>query len=361
MTRFIAAAAALMLVMFPPLARGGEPPAATQPASPEEAVYRADLQMLEILLDEPSNDEILDIGRHFRRREDHARAAVFDLIALRGKPKDFLIEYELACNFALWGQKKLAAKYLTQAAEHGYWGYRVVVEDTDLQSIKETPEFAAATKKIKANFDVQAPKNPPGMTLATPQGAPPPNGWPVLVFLHGWASERSDFDEEAKFVTTLGYAGVTLDATQVMGPGAYTWDRKSVEPTHAQIQAALKKLNAKIDPKRVYLQGFSQGGMHAARLVADHPESYRGAICNSPGAEQLTPTALKDPKQTGPIILSFGEHDFDFVGGNVKKIEALWKSAGRPARVIIHPGGHALPPQHDEMFRDAIKQFNEGT
>jgi predicted esterase len=353
---------ALLFVAVAPVAALAGAPPATGPASPEEAVYRAELQMLEILLDEPSHDEMLDIGRHFRRREEHARAAVYDLIALRGKPKDFLIEYELACNFALWGQKKLATKYLTLAADHGYWGYRVVVEDTDLESIKDTSEFAAATKKIKANFDVQAPKNPPGMTVVTPQGAPPPpNGWPVLIFLHGWASERTDFDDDAKFVTTLGYVGVTLDATEVMGPGAFPWDPKSVEPTHAQIQAALKNLTVKIDPKRVYLQGFSQGGMHAARLAADYPESYRGVICNSPGAEQLTPTALKDPKQTGPIILSFGERDFDFVGANVKKVEALWKSAGRPARVIIHPGGHSLPPKQEEMFRDATKQFNEGT
>ena len=356
MTRAIVA----VMLILTTASFAAEPPAATRPISPEEAAYQAHVDLLEILLENPTNDELLDAGQYFRRREDHAKAAVFDLVALRGKPNDFLIEYELACNFALWGQKKLAAKYLTAAAEHGYWGWRVVAEDTDLDAIKDTPEFAAAVKKIEANFKTESPKHPPGMTVEAPQGNLPATGWPVMIFLHGWGSERSDFDEEAKFVATLGCVGVTLDATEVMGPGAYTWSRESVEPTHAQIQAALKKIKVKIDPKRVYLQGFSQGAMHAARLMADHPDSYRGVLCNSPGSEQLTPTALKDAANTGPIILTYGEHDFPFVQTNVRKIEALWKDAGRPVRVHDFQGGHAMPPMPAELFREALRLFKEG-
>jgi predicted esterase len=357
----IATNASLAAAPPAPPAPPAQEPAATQPMSPEEAMYRAHLELLEVLLDDPSNEDLFQAGKFFRRQDDHAKAAVFDLMALRGKPNDHLIEYELACDFSLWGQKKLAAKYLMLAAEHGYWGYRVLVDDTDLDAIKDTPEFAAATRKIKANFDVEAPKNGPGMTVAKPdKGAAPADGWPVLIFLHGWGSHRADFDEEAKMVSTLGYVGVTLDAGEVMGPGAYTWDRKTVEPTDAQIQAALKKIDVKIDPKRVYLQGFSQGAMHAARLMADYPGFYRGAICNSPGSAQLTPTTLKNPGETGPIILSIGDHDINGVRDNVAKIAALWKGAGRSARIIKFSGGHQLPPKPDQMFRDAIKQFNEG-
>src|SRR4051812_8565818 len=169
-----------------------EPPT-TKPISPEEAIYRAQVKLAKILLEEPSNDELFELGKNYRRREDFALAAVLDLTALRGKPNDALIEYELACNFGNWEQKKLAAKYLARAADHGYWGYRVLIEDTDLKPISTTPEFAAAAKKIKASFDAESPKHAPGMTVVAPNGEAPAGGWPVLVFLHGWAASRHNF------------------------------------------------------------------------------------------------------------------------------------------------------------------------
>jgi predicted esterase len=328
--------------------------ATTRPVTAEEARYQAYVGLTELLLDQPGDADLLRIAQGRRFAGDHAAAAVLGLTALRGKPKDSMIEYELACNFALWGQRKLANRYLGLAADHGYWGYRVVTEDTDLAAIKDTPEFAEAAKKIKASFAVQSKKNPPGKTVATPSGNPPAARWPVVVFLHGWASSRHDFDDDAKLLATMGYVGVTLDGTEVMGPNAFMWTRNSVAPTHTQIQDALANLGVKIDAKRVFLQGFSQGAMHAVRLLADHPDAYRGAICNSPGSVQLTPVELKDAASTGALLLSLGSRDLPPCKEAVPKLEALWKSKGRPVKVIGFDGGHQLPPDAERLFRDAM-------
>jgi predicted dienelactone hydrolase len=57
--------------------------------------------------------------------------------------------------------------------------------------------------------------------------------WPVVVILHGWGSNRHDFDDDAEFLTTLGYVGITLDANGVIGPDAYAWT-DSMETTNVR-------------------------------------------------------------------------------------------------------------------------------
>lgn len=335
-------------------------PPATQPQSAAEAVYRAHVQLAETLLDEPSAEDLSQLARAWRARGDHARAAVYGLTALRGKPNDPDIEYEVACNFALWDQKPLAVRYLSRSADHGYWGYRVLADDTDVNAIKNDPAFPAILAKVKAAFDVQAPKHPPGQTTKVPKGAAPADGWPVMVSLHGWGSSRHDFDSAAEFVATLGYVGVTLDGNEVMGPGAYTWTNESADRTHARVQAAVAGLGVKVNPRRVYLHGFSQGAMHAARLLAEHPDTYAGAIANSPGPSSMTPAKLADPTKTGVLVLSIGDREHPDTAKSVGGLEKLWRDGGRPVQAIHFRGGHQLPPDADGMFRDSLARLATG-
>lgn len=269
------------------------PPPRPPPLTPEQAIRRSNIALANLLLDEPTDEELRHLGNRYRAGGDFARALVLHLTALRGHPDDPQVEYELACDFAFAHETKLGIKYLQRAADHGYWGYRIVADDTDVNPLKSDPAFAPTLAKIKASFDTQAPRHAPGMTVKLPTGAAPPGGWPVVFFLHGFASSRHDFDPEAQIVSTLGYVGVTLDGTQVMGPAAYTWDRKSTEPTHHQLQAALKSFKFPIDPKRIYLQGFSQGGMHAVRRP---PRRLRRLPCQLPRLGVAHPHAPRRPR-----------------------------------------------------------------
>jgi len=348
----------LIISLLPVVALADAP--TSQPVTPAEAIYRSNLALARLLLENPSDDQLLHLGRLHRSRGDFSRAAVLHLTALRDGKNRADLEYELACDFALWGQSKLGMEYLQKAADDGYWGYRIVHEDTDLASLKNDPGFAAAEEKIQKTFATEAPQHAPGMTEKVPSGQAPAAGWPVVFFLHGWGSNRHDFDEDASFVATLGYVGVTLDGNEPMGPGAYSWGHESIEPTTARIEAAIKSLSVPTDPKRVYLQGFSQGAMYAARLLADHPELYAGAICNSPGSAWLLPVKLAIPAQTGSIVLSVASHDAPGIDKNVAALESLWRSAGRPVHVIRFDGGHQLPPNPQAMLQTALEELSAG-
>jgi len=334
------------------------PPAATQPLTPEQAIRRSNIALANLLLDGPTDDQLRHLGNRYRAGGDFSRAIVLHLTALRGDPDDPEVEYDLACDFAFARENKLGIKYLQRAADHGYWGYRVAVDDTDINPLRSDPAFAPALAKIKASFDTQSRKHAPGMTVKLPSGAAPAGGWPVVFFLHGFASSRHDFDPEAQFVSTLGYVGVSLDGTQVMGPGAYMWDRKSTDVTHHQVQAALKSFKFPVDRKRVYLQGFSQGRYARLRLFADHPDVYAGCLANSPGSAWLAPTRLADPAHTGTLVLSLGSQEDPTITKSVGALEALWKSAGRPVHVIHFEGGHQFPPDPEKVLRTALEQLS---
>ena len=326
--------------------------------TPDQAALRAKINVLNYLLDGLSDEQMYRLGRSYRFRKDYASAAIFELTALRGRPKDYMIEYDLACNFALWGQRPLAVDFLQNAARHGYWGYRIIVEDTDLDAIKKEPGYATALKKIKSAFATEAPKNAPGITLDVPTGDAPPTGWPVVVSLHGFGSSRHDFDSMAESAAAAGYVGITLDGTEVLGPDSYMWASKETGSTHTRVQQVLADLKVKIDPKRVFLQGFSQGAMHAVRLLADHPDLYAGAIVNSPGSAWLLPGDLADASRTGGLILSVGSAEGATMQAGVESLQTLWKSAGRAVRVIHFDGGHQTPPDFDELVPHELNELS---
>lgn len=346
-----------LLALLAPSGFAADPPA-SRPVTPQEAVYRSNLALANLLLDNPSDEELRQFGSYCRARGDFSRAAVVYLMALRGKPNDPRLEFELASVFAAWDQVDLGMEYLKKAAEHGYWGYRVIAEDTDVDPLKKHAAFPAALAKIKASFDREAPKVELGMTVCAPVGEAPSAGWPVVVFLHGWGARRQDFDDEAKFVSTLGYVGVTIDANEPMGPGAFTWGREAVERTHKRISELPKQFKVRVDPKRVYVQGFSQGAMYAVRLLADYPASYAGAICNSPGSPWLIPKKLANPQQTGGVYITFGDQDSG-VGTWAASIEKLWNDSRRPVQVLRFSGGHQLPPDDESMFKTALEYLSK--
>ena len=49
--------------------------------------------------------------------------------------------YDIACIYALKGKKRLALRSLEQALKKGYRNYAHLQKDSDLDSIREEPEF----------------------------------------------------------------------------------------------------------------------------------------------------------------------------------------------------------------------------
>lgn len=341
---------------------GAEEPAPKpeKPAKPDEiaadARFQARTAIIEDLLQpDASAANYEELATGLRQRGRYDEAAIYYLVSLKMRPKHAQTSYRLAMTFAVWGQSKLALRYLKEAEEQGFWGYKLLEDDSDFEALRKEAEYAPLAAKIKERYEKEASKHAGGRTLKLPEGVAPEGGWPVLVLLHGWGSKRDDFDDIAALGAKKKFAILAIDGQVVLDEGAYCWAGTDVEETHAYVQKNLDACKDKpLDLKRVYLGGFSQGAKHAAAMLAAHPDAYLGGISNSPGGQVKLPETLT-LKDARPLFLMIGTNDYDVCKKTSAELEKLWKAAKQPVKVYTFEGAHRFPEDWETAYGEALE------
>lgn len=112
---------------------------------------------------------------------------------------------------------------------------------------------------------------------------------PMVVLLHGYGSNEADLFD-LKDVFPAAFAVIAVRAPQAAGNGGYQWyplqqvqgrreaDTKQLAAITGQLCHFIRQLcrKYKIDPERVYVMGFSQGGIMSYQLGLRNPELVRG-------------------------------------------------------------------------------------
>jgi predicted esterase len=296
-----------------------------------------------------------------KKNGQYDEAAVYYLTAIKMKPGLSRAEYQLACDMAMWGQKKVALRYLGRAVDDGFWGYPTMLDDSDLQAVRSDPDFATLLAKVESNYKAEVPKHAPGATVKIPKGSAPSEGWPVILFMHGFGSKRHDYDPLADLASELGLVGISVDGPTVAGENAFEWPKFKAQETDIYLQQVLaKQKNVKLNLKKVYLAGFSQGAQHAAILVAMYPERYAGAVANSPGAAATMPREVNRSKEPHRLYLMIGDSEAAVNKMMVTKFESLWKAANQPVQILHFAGVHQFPPNAKDEYRKAIQWVVKG-
>lgn len=282
--------------------------------------------------------------------------------ALKIMPDYPAAAYQLAATYGESKRPKEGIVWLARAVELGFWGYETMTEDEDLESLRKLPEYAALEAKVKAKYALEAPKHPGGSLLEKPEGAPPAAGWPVVLLLHGYGSNKEDFGNVAEAMAGAGVVGISVSAPIVMGEGAYKWPADSIETTHKYLQETVAKYKSEkgIDWKRLYVGGFSQGALHSLLLVAEHPDVYLGALAVSPGGSLKFPAKVAVSETPRPLHLVSGTGEHPTNRAMVKTATALWQAAKWPVRTQEHGGGHHFPEGWEETFPAAMKWLVAG-
>jgi lipopolysaccharide biosynthesis regulator YciM len=104
-----------------------------------------------VLREDPTHVEAMVLlGDAFTRKGEYQKGLEFDLRLSQLKPENKLIRYNLACSYALTGQKDKALTCLNKAIELGYADLDHLKKDTDLDTIKSDPRFQSIIKKMAA-------------------------------------------------------------------------------------------------------------------------------------------------------------------------------------------------------------------
>jgi len=134
--------------------------------------------------------------------------------------------------------------------------------------------------------------------MLRPVGRAPEGGWPVVIALHGYGGQGADMMSISSLFTSKGIVYV---APSFGGYAPYPGNG----PLDPMVQI-LNDVNSQfpIDPDRVVLLGYSQGGTFAYRFSLYHPE-WVGAVVTA-GAPDLSAGA---PTENMPYVFTWGEYD----------------------------------------------------
>ncbi|MFZ1792549.1 MAG: dienelactone hydrolase family protein [Anaerolineae bacterium] len=130
----------------------------------------------------------------------------------------------------------------------------------------------------------------------------------------------------------------------------------NMERAIGEIVLALEYLrnNAGVQPKKLGLMGFCMGGYLTFKTAEQYP--YLGAI--SPGfGGRYNPTPEDVAKIKAPVLAVYGELDGGIPVEGVRKVEQMYKDAGKPAEFHIYANaGHAfLNPTHGAYVEGPAK------
>jgi len=90
------------------------------------------------------------LGDAYTRKGEYAKGLEMDIQLSRLQPENKLVRYNLACSYALTGQKEKAFSTLNKAVELGYRDVEHLRNDHDLDAIKSDPRFQSLLTKLSS-------------------------------------------------------------------------------------------------------------------------------------------------------------------------------------------------------------------
>nr|Q5J1R3.1 RecName: Full=Putative esterase NocK; Flags: Precursor [Nocardia uniformis subsp. tsuyamanensis]AAT09798.1 NocK [Nocardia uniformis subsp. tsuyamanensis] len=171
-------------------------------------------------------------------------------------------------------------------------------------------------------------------------GAPAlPEGRPLALVLHGKGGSAEEMERHSGLNAAADAAGVALAYLEGVAEG---WSA-SPEPTDLRpdpdadvdfARAVVDELTgaARVDPDHVYAIGFSEGGMMALRLAAEHPDWFAGVA--SVAGQLPSPPAEVRPTGPIPVLSIYGDADplrpFDGLSTAPADTPAIGKEPPKP-------------------------------
>lgn len=267
--------------------------------------------------------------------------------------------YQLACNFELSGQHDRAVEQYRRAVSLGFDDFPTALQDDELGAIRKLPDFPATLVSIREKY-LASREGRVGQPIALHAiSAKPPEGYPMMLLLHGYGDTNLNYLDNADEWAELGFIAVAVPGSVPSSDGRFQWSADSIDPTHQDLQAIVnsEKFVGLVNPKKIYLLGFSQGALHALLLAAQRPEQYAGVVALSPGgslSEQMGEPPLKPTQRPANIFFIHGDREphapYVTIWSNACS-RAGWKFDSQ-----THSGGHHFPENWNQI-RPRVARF----
>ncbi len=301
---------------------------------------------------------------------------------LEASPSDHLSWYNYACGLALLDQQAKALNAFDNAVTAGWRDADWPLKDDDLLSIREDISFEGIIHRIeklnsdeaesaqgkRPHYTTQKRISPYGLTLPGKHYAND-NTYPLVVLLHGRTGDMHSMIDMPERLALQGVAYLFPQAPYEVGknPGGFEyWPRAAyvdgdeeafdesrdllVEWLGELIEKVVEENN--IDPRRVVIAGFSQGGAASLLAASADPKRYIGvgSLAGSAPWEEFSVDAFKEMGEDQiKWFIGHGLHDSGSSAGRMKEAAKMASSTGVEVTNWFYPVGHEVS---DEMVAD---------
>lgn len=93
---------------------------------------------------------LISLGDAYTRQGFYQEGLAVDERLHRLKPDDPFVNYNLACSLSLVGDIKKCKEQLIKAVDFGYKDFAYVLEDQDMENLRNEPDFGEFFHALKA-------------------------------------------------------------------------------------------------------------------------------------------------------------------------------------------------------------------
>ena len=210
-----------------------------------------------------------------------------------------------------------------------------------------TGAFAA---DLPANVKLELPRE------MLPVTEMPSDGWPSLVLLNGYGLNEEEIEQITSLCLERGVAAVVVDLPHWLGGDQRSSPR--TEDGYEAVTAALEVIadDARLNPERVVVGGFSQGAFQSLVMGNRYPEKIMGILAISPAGPEALPTMWggeRDPSSQS-LYLMAGSLEAASTLDLVHRAAGEWGGEGLRVNVYKHLGGHELPEDFTTELNKAL-------
>ena len=257
------------------------------------------------------------------------------------------------CLLSRAGRMDDALRAMSQAMEQGlWWSEQQLRADEDLAPLQGLSAFETMVAECRTRHAAAQKDAKPDILIRIPSTPAP---YPLLIALHARGSSPGRDVRYWTPVLQMGWMLAMPQSSQLGSPNSYVWD--DMQTARTEVIAPVQKLleERPIDPARVILAGFSQGGALAIQMCLSNLLPVCGFLSVAPGRiavetlEELIPSARG---KRGYLVVGGRDYRYEMT----TQMHTSLNQHGIPCELENHPEmGHAFPKDFERSIAKALE------
>lgn len=317
--------------------------------------------LLLLLMPSPGRAQNADSANYYLKQaardyqaKDYQKAAQGYISSLKHYSENAAAAFNAACCFSLMNNKEAALKWLERAVDLGFYAFD---QDPDLDNIRNTKQYKKALARAQ-KLDTALKQKIGAPLVILPQDYDTAKTYGLLVALHGVGSEPNNIVQALAGVPQrMGYILAAPYGVKPMGNGGFNWD--NWDQAEQKVLDAVRQVRERhrIDPSRIILLGFSQGGIYAYYIGAKNAGLFKGIIPMAGSYYSEVDQFLPRSRENGlKICIMFGGNEpDDLIKSNLDAYRSFIMSGITASLTVYARLGHAFPPNKEFEIQRAIE------